>query len=462
MSFLDIYIESVVAIDTKPICLDPQDRVALKNLGDYLNRLSEIFKLFFNEMKNIMLIGKSVETFEFRSMDRIQILFKDSCNYQLQGINMFHIGEGLIIMMKDIVEIDLSDISLVIDIVKHKIIKRDWADVYKSNTKNMNMEYFKYILNFLKQVKEENEDIFTWVQDITLGMYGCEFKKNLKEIIDFEQKMRFEPESMVTDTKSSVEKKIDKNEFEENKENEYDVINYKKEDKIKIKNDVHNGVFDIMPLDEDMVLDRRKKEFKKIEIKKMPVSNLRPKKIEALNTDILDPHKKYTMEELKEKIKKDELKDTLRVKQKFNPNEARYLEEKIIASGNEELLREDENKIKNDKSSRNSSLNKSPTKNVKKSKIIKSEEDYEDEDDPKLKKSKTKNGSKRKKINNEDDEQEEEVTNKNKKIIKNESNIEPSKKGKTNKSLSKEKSEENKSKTKKTQNSKKRSNDDDE
>ena len=201
MSFLDIYIESVVAIDTKPICLDPQDRVALKNLGDYLNRLSEIFKLFFNEMKTIMLIGKSVETFEFRSMDRIQILFKDSCNYQLQGINMFHIGEGLIIMMKDIVEIDLSDISLVIDIVKHKIIKRDWADVYKSNTKNMNIEYFKYILNFLKQVKEENEDIFTWVQDITLGMYGCEFKKNLKEIIDFEQKMRFEPESMVTDTK---------------------------------------------------------------------------------------------------------------------------------------------------------------------------------------------------------------------------------------------------------------------
>ena len=41
MSYLEIYIDCVVAIDKKPICLNPQDRVALKNLGGYLNRLSE-------------------------------------------------------------------------------------------------------------------------------------------------------------------------------------------------------------------------------------------------------------------------------------------------------------------------------------------------------------------------------------------------------------------------------------
>ncbi len=422
MSFLDIYIENIVAIDTKPICLDPQDRVALKNLGDYLNRLSEIFKLFFYEMKNIMLIGKQVETFEFRSMEKIQTLFKDSCNYQLQGINIFHIGEGLIIMIRDIVELELSDILSVIDIVKNKMIKRDWADVYKSNTKNMNIEYFKYILNFLKQTKEENEDIFTWVQDMTLGLYSCDFIKNLKEVLDFEQKMRYDPQPVVPETKNSEDKKKETTKSEDKKENEFDVINYKKEDKIKIKNDVHNGVFDIMPLDEDMVLDRRKKEFKKIEIKKVPASNIKPKKTEPVDTVVLDPHKKYTMEELKEKIKKDELKDTLKVKQKFNPNEARYLEEKIIASGNEDLLREDENTLKKGKSLKNSSTLKSPTKSAKKSIKTKSEEvEEEEEEDTKPKQSKTRKSSSKKKSKdqeNDEEEEEEEEKPKTKKIAK--------------------------------------------
>jgi hypothetical protein len=44
INYLDIIIENSVAIDTKPICLDPSDKYGLKTLGDYLNRLSENLK----------------------------------------------------------------------------------------------------------------------------------------------------------------------------------------------------------------------------------------------------------------------------------------------------------------------------------------------------------------------------------------------------------------------------------
>ena len=447
MSFLDIYIESVVAIDSKPICLDPQDRVALKNLGDYLNRLSEILKLFYYEMKNIIIIGKNVETFEFRSMSKIQIIFKDTCNYLLQGINMFHISEGFIIMMKDIVEIELNDLIKIINFVKNEAISRDWGDVYKNNTKNINIDYFKYILNFLKQIKEENEDIFNWVQDMTMGLYNCDFKKNLESILQFQKKMKYQQND---DKKKNADEKGDnsdnnakklainsrvskkktgeksdnsddnankvinnvrvsknnsnqknlnnpiKNEknnpiitdknklnyINKNFDQDDDAVNFKKEDNIKIKNDIHNGVFDIMPLDNSLVMETRKREFNNIEIKKVPITNIRPKKVDVIEKTPLDPHHKYTVEELKEKIKKDELKDTLKVKQKYNPGEAKDLEDKIRASGNLDLLKEEEKKEEN--------LKKSQTKSTaSKSKIHKDN----DEDQETRKKSKEKSAT---------------------------------------------------------------------
>ena len=96
-----------------------------------------------------------------------------------------------------------------------------------------------------------------------------------------------------------------------------------------------------MPLDDEMVLGKRKKEFKKVEIIKVPVTNIRPKKDVIDIKTSFDPHHKYTVEELKEKIKNDELKDTLKVKKKFNPEQGKDLEDKIIKSGNLDLLVED-------------------------------------------------------------------------------------------------------------------------
>ena len=80
-------------------------------------------------MKNIMLMGKNMESFDFISMKKIIILFKDSCGYLLNGINIIQIAEGIIIMIKDIVEIELNDINQIIDFVKNKTIYMDWEHV---------------------------------------------------------------------------------------------------------------------------------------------------------------------------------------------------------------------------------------------------------------------------------------------------------------------------------------------
>jgi hypothetical protein len=47
------------------------------------------------------------------------------------------------------------------------------------------------------------------------------------------------------------------------------------------------------------------------------------------SNNIADAYKRYTMEELNDKIKEDELKGTFQIKKKFNPDEVQYLEEKI-------------------------------------------------------------------------------------------------------------------------------------
>ncbi len=80
---------------------------------------------------------------------------------------------------------------------------------------------------------------------------------------------------------------------------------------------------------------------KKIEDK--PITDIRDRsgsKSPQRDTRDSGNYKKYTMEELKEKVKKDELKDTLHIKQAMNKREADYLEDRINEAGDEELINE--------------------------------------------------------------------------------------------------------------------------
>ena len=53
------------------------------------------------------------------------------------------------------------------------------------------------------------------------------------------------------------------------------------------------------------------------------------RKLEIENLDTRDKHTVYTMEQLRNKVKKEELFDTYKLKKKLNPEEGKFLEETI-------------------------------------------------------------------------------------------------------------------------------------
>jgi hypothetical protein len=114
-----------------------------KHLTKYLNNLSKVLKEFFYEMKNIMVNGKNVDAFEFRCFSKIVEFFNNSTDYVLEGINLFHISRGFLIMLNDILKLDPDDIGKLIEFNQNGIIKEDWADVFQTNVKLLNTNYFK-------------------------------------------------------------------------------------------------------------------------------------------------------------------------------------------------------------------------------------------------------------------------------------------------------------------------------
>jgi hypothetical protein len=85
-------------------------------------------------------------------------------------------------------------------------------------------------------------------------------------------------------------------------------------------NNIHNGIYDVMPLDDDIVLEVKKREYNQQESTNHNILNTTFKDTSNfMRTDSnnrTDAYKKYTMEELKDKIKEDELKGTFQIKKK--------------------------------------------------------------------------------------------------------------------------------------------------
>jgi hypothetical protein len=367
--FFDIIIDNVVLIDTKPICLNPGEKINMKHLAEYLNNLSEILKEFFYEMKNIMVYGKNVDAFEFRCFSKIVEFFNNSTGYVLEGINLFHISLGFLIMLNDILKLDLDDIDKLIEFIQNKIIKEDWADVFQTNAKLLNTNYFKYMLSFLNQLRDENEEVFKFVEECTVDYYAVDFRSNLNKTLNEQQLNKFgkilndyvnsddaekgkennlkandsklseNKENSHTDLKDNnnsksnlTESKLqgaDNNNNDPNQKNptnnpitRYDHFNFNEtdNDRFKFMNDVHNGIYDVMPLDDDIVLEVKKREYNQQESTNHNILNTTFKDTSNfMRTDSnnrTDAYKKYTMEELKDKIKEDELKGTFQIKKK--------------------------------------------------------------------------------------------------------------------------------------------------
>ena len=106
----------------------------------------------------------------------------------------------------------------------------------------------------------ENDDIIKWVKDVTFDFYASNFHADYKRVIDRQKKFTFakQPEK-----EKPVEKKVDGNVPIPKDPFEPDVFNVgDHNDKKKFKNDVHNGVFDLMNIDPSMIMGKKKKGMK--------------------------------------------------------------------------------------------------------------------------------------------------------------------------------------------------------
>ena len=383
-SIIEIFLENVYVLDTYPCILDPNDKVMLRNLGDYLNSLGEFFKLMCYEFKSICIYGKDLSSFQFHSFDKLVSMFKNTTDYTLSPENLFHISMGILIMINEILDIDMESFEKLLKYVVKDAISKDWADNYKQYAKTIKMEYFTYIMDFFKKIKDDNDQIFSWIEEITFGIYQTKPSDDIPKIVKKHKKFRYDyeelkkkakegdvseisdkskkkksknEENLPIDEKLNKDKKLDKGAILERdgfgpvgpeykgKKNIRDFFNFNKNDKSIFKNDVHNGVYEIAELTNDMIMDLKDRVYNEI-YEKPPIptdikqsddddnnnngdDDEKKKKLFKPTEDFNPDHAVLTTDELKNKIKKEELYGTLQTKKNYNKEEAEYLEKKI-------------------------------------------------------------------------------------------------------------------------------------
>ena len=386
---IEIFLEDVYCLDTYPCILDPNDKVMLRNLGDYLNSLGEFFKLMCYEFKSICIYGKDIESFQFHSFDKLIAMFKNSTNYTLSPENLFHIAMGILIMINTILDIDMESFDKLIKYASKDAISKDWADNFKQYAQTIKSEYFVYMMDFFKKVKDDNDQIFAWIEEITFGIYQSKPQEEIIKILKRHKKFRYDYEDLkkkkedeensnITKSKSRKNKKSEDEKTEKTektdksqedgenskakilerdgfgpvgpqhkgKKNIRDFFNFNKDDNLVFKNDVHNGVYEIAEITGDMVMGMKDRVYNEI-YEKPPVptdvdeegnkkkkkgneEEDQPQKIFKPSGDDYNPdHQIYSMDQLKNKIQKEELYGMLQKKKNYNKEEGDYLQKKI-------------------------------------------------------------------------------------------------------------------------------------
>ena len=293
---IEVFLQDVYCVDTLPCVLDPNDKVMLKNLGDYLNSLGEFFKLMCYEFKQICIYGKDIESFQFRSFDKLIAMFKNSTEYTLTPTNLFHIAMGILIMINTILDIDMESFGKLIKYASKDAISKDWADTFKQYAQTIKEEYFTYMMEFFKKIKDDNDQIFSWIEEITFGIYQCKPSEEILKVVKRHKKYRYDYEELkkkkeedeasnvtrsiskkktrVGEGDKKTEKSMKEGDNEQNakslilerdgfgplgpqhkgKKNIRDFFNFNKDDNAIFKNDVHNGAYELFEIDQDMVM----------------------------------------------------------------------------------------------------------------------------------------------------------------------------------------------------------------
>ena len=237
------------------------------------------------------------------------------------------------------------------------------------------------MMEFFKKIKDDNDQIFAWIDEITFGFYQSSPQENIINVLKRHKRYRYDYEELkkkkedeessnVTKSKSKKKKSDDdKTEKTEQsaqggdnmkgmilerdgfgpvgpqhkgKKNIRDFFNFNKDDNMIFKNDVHNGVYEIAEITGDMIMGMKDRIYNEIyERPPKPtdieedgknnkkIDEIEPQKIFKPSNEYNPDHQIYTREQLKNKIQKEELYDMLQKKKNYNKEEGDYLQKKI-------------------------------------------------------------------------------------------------------------------------------------
>lgn len=458
---IDIYFNDIPLgiLNAKSETYTAKDKIQLKHLSDYRNTLEKTLKQLLYEMKTIIAYGNNIESFNFKSMSNLVNFFKNSCEYELSSENCFHISLGIIIMLDDFCNVNISNIESLIIYIKEESIYKDFGDVFRRSASSLSFDFIKYIRKTISDIKDENEDVFKWVKEVSFEVYNLNriqikknkigkiinkensfkitsknsfsnkeneenkikpsdkpsspyqeqqkiipedikksirkdlmfkntnknkkpnkvgmppidnngsnqqnekystpitvkfdkplmnnthkstiFYKNLIDVVnnynDMKYVPKFEQKKDLVDRKSS-NSEMNQNNLQ-NKQTSYDDFNTNRFDPFEYLNDVHNGIYEVVNIDDelgrDFIFGWKENKFHpgidtsvkvtELKLDERPIQYKREEKNESVDED----HKKYTRQELKELIMKKELKDTLNIKEELNKEEAEVLKEMI-------------------------------------------------------------------------------------------------------------------------------------
>lgn len=209
----------------------------------------------------------------------------------------------------------------------------------KSLTDNKNLSNLKYDNNDKTNSSKNNLDHKIQNNSSDNSLTDLLFKTSLDNVLNRYDELRYVPILNKINTITEDNSNKD-NKKEIKKLDHHDHFNINKNDIVKYKNDVHNGIYDVVDIDMELknfviewkdrklhdgidtnvpILDLKSDEIPP-DVKKKQITN---NKIDAYD------HKRYTKDELKELVIKKELKDTLNIKEELNPDEANNMKAKF-------------------------------------------------------------------------------------------------------------------------------------
>jgi hypothetical protein len=194
----DIIIDEVISIDTKPLCLNPNDPLSFKKLEIYCKGLREKLNLFFLEIEIIVLSEnypqlkeEDFESFSFDSMKVLYDFFYYSSGCKLSKYSLFKIATAFVSNLWIISNINEEDIFQLIKYIQFKSIVQDWDKIFDSYAKLLNMDYFKYMLLFLKEITKKYSTIVEKIIEKQKENNIYSFGENLQQVIKTQDNLKY-------------------------------------------------------------------------------------------------------------------------------------------------------------------------------------------------------------------------------------------------------------------------------